>query len=200
MLIGVSASAQLHIGGGYISSQDRSKSASSTDVTVTTMPGFYAGAGYAISLTDNFYVQPSLYFVQVSKKDASSFWIVSGKGDTREQYLNLPIDLGLKFDFAPGFRFNLFAGPTVSYGLSSVFNSSVSIGSTSIDVDPINNYDSSYDYGRFDVLVGGGAAVDLFNRVRVTARYDWGLLNRYTGDGNYSRHRNQLTAGVAILF
>ena len=64
----------------------------------------------------------------------------------------------------------------------------------------VNNYDDEYKYGRFDVMLGGGVAVDFFDIVRFNIGYDYGLVNRYTGDADYTRHRSQLTVGVAYLF
>ena len=41
---------------------------------------------------------------------------------------------------------------------------------------------------------------DLLHRIRLTVGYDFGLLDRELDNGSITRHRNQLSAGVAFLF
>ena len=63
----------------------------------------------------------------------------------------------------------------------------------------IDNY-AAGGYGRWDVMVGGGMGFDLINRIRLSVGYDFGMLNRNTNSTAIARHRNQLNAGVALLF
>ena len=199
MLISVNSFAQLHIGAGYINSADRYKTNSDADVNATYLNGFYAGGGFSIPIVAGLQVTPGVYYVFTAKNDADGLGGLKLTGDTKEHYINVPVDISYGYEISPDFRVFAFAGPTASVGLASKTKLTATYKAFAVD-DEIDNYDEDYDYARFDVLLGGGVGVDVLKRVRVTARYDCGLVNRYNGDGDPIRHRNQFTAGVAYLF
>lgn len=198
MLIGTAALAQPSIGVGFVNSTDKAKSGSTT--TTTNLSGFNVGASYNVNIAGSLNVAPGLYYTLVTKSDADNLLgVVDTKSDVTEHYLSVPVMFNIGIPFADGIVGRVYAGPTLAYGLAS--NSKVKVSAAGMSKDTkINNYDEDYDYGRFDVMVGGGVAVDFFDIIRFKVGYDYGLLNRYTGDADFTRHRSQLTVGVAYLF
>ena len=192
MLIGTNAFAQLSVAAGFGNSQTK------FDINVlnviktshnANLNGFYAGASYNIPVgTSGLGIAPGVYFAYMTDKDVD---IYVASGDLVESYLEIPLDLNLKFPIADGLNGVIYAGPTFAYGGASKGNS----GSTTIDLydGTISNY---LDYNRIDVLAGGGIGVEFENMVRFDVGYDFGLLNR--GGSTVGVHRNQLHAGVAF--
>ena len=66
-----------------------------------------------------------------------------------------------------------------------------------------NNYKES-DYGRFDLKIGLGAGVTIAERVNVKVGYNFGLLNRYTGEQvegyKYKSHTGVFYVGAGFNF
>ena len=194
MLIGTNAFAQLSVAAGFGNSQTK------FDINVlnviktshnANLNGFYAGASYNIPVgTSGLGIAPGVYFAYMTDKDVD---IYVASGDLVESYLEIPLDLNLKFPIADGLNGVIYAGPTFAYGVASKVNS----GSTTIDLydGTISNY---LDYNRIDVLAGGGIGAEFENMVRFDVGYDFGLLNR--GGSTVGVHRNQLHAGVAFMF
>ena len=193
-LTGTNAFAQLSVAAGFGNSQTK------FDINVlnviktshnANLNGFYAGASYNIPVgTSGLGIAPGVYFAYMTDKDVD---IYVASGDLVESYLEIPLDLNLKFPIADGLNGVIYAGPTFAYGVASKVNS----GSTTIDLydGTISNY---LDYNRIDVLAGGGIGVEFENMVRFDVGYDFGLLNR--GGSTVGVHRNQLHAGVAFMF
>lgn len=197
MLIGTAALAQPSVGVGFVNSTDKYKSGNTT--TTANLNGFYAGASYNINITGALNVAPGLYYTLVTKSDASNYGPLNANVDVTEHYLSVPVMFNAGLAITDGIVGRVYAGPTLAYGLASNTKAKGSIAGISADTK-INNYDSDYDYGRFDVMLGGGVAVDFFDIVRFNIGYDYGLVNRYTGDADITRHRSQLTVGVSYLF
>ena len=200
MLVATSALAQSQIAAGFVRSTDSFKASADANASTEVLNGFYAGVGYSIPLAAGIKVTPGIYYSVLMGSDAESFGsFASLKGDKQEHYLNVPVTLSLGANLAPDIRLFAYAGPTLSVGLISQTKVTTSILGFSKD-SVVDHYASDSGYGRFDVLVGGGAGVELMKRFRVNVGYDFGLLNRYTGSGNGIEHRNQLVAGVALVF
>ena len=199
MLMGTTAFAQVSIGAGYLNSS--SKVTNSSKVLKTPYNGFYAGIGYDINEGAGFGINTGLYFSYIlSTKSGSIGSILSGSAKTAETYLDIPVRLNLSTDFGPSLRASLFAGPVFSCGISSNTKASGSIAGIEIGTGDIDNYADS-DYNRFDIQLGGGVNIDMSQRIRLTASYDLGMLNRIKTDSDdYKCSRNVLRVGLAFLF
>ena len=197
MLIGTAAIAQPSLGIGYLNSTDKAKSGSTTKTT--NLSGFYVGGSYNINLAGSFGVAPGLYYGLATKSDADSYFGINTNVDVTEHYLSIPVMFNAGLTFADGIVGRVYAGPSLAYGIASDTKVKGSIAGFSKDTK-INNYGDDYHYGRFDVKLGGGVAVEFFDMVRFNVGYDYGLVNRYTGDGDITRHRSQFNIGVAYLF
>lgn len=198
MLIGTSAFAQVSVGAGYLNASSVTKVSSST----STVPfnGFYAGIDYTYAINDVFGVTPGIYYEYAASNSTASISSISGSATTKEHYINIPVYLNAGVNFGDGLKGFVYAGPTFSYGLASSSSGSVSFLGYSLGTGESDNY-ASGNYGRFDVLVGGGVGVDIKNTVRLTVGYDLGMFNRNTAENaSTTTNRNQLHAGVAFLF
>ncbi len=197
-LIGTAALAQPSIGIGYVNSADNVKAGNTT--TTANLSGFYLGGSYNLNVTGALNVAPGLYYTLVTKSDADSYYgLVDTKVDAIEHYLTIPVMFNAGLPLTNDIVGRIYAGPTLAYGLASKSKIKGSVAGFSKDAT-INNYDDDYNYGRFDVMLGGGVAVDFHDMVSFKIGYDYGLVNRYTGDGDATRHRSQFTIGVAYLF
>ena len=200
LLAEIPAVAQVSIGAGYVNSADRVKT-SNTETQVNNANGFYGGLGFTLPIAGDLSVTPGVYYTYLTSGTANSVGggILSWAGTTKEHYINVPVRLEYGAEILPNFRLFFFGGPTFSAGLASKTTLTGSVLGFSANT-VIDNYKDTDNYGRYDILLGGGMGVDLAKRIRVTAGYDFGMLNRYTNSDNIVRHRNQLHAGVALLF
>jgi len=197
MLIATSAFAQLHVGAGYLNSTDRYRSDADAEPTNGKMNGVYAGAGYSIPIMAGLKVTPGVYYQFFAKNDMDSLGPVSISGDLKEHFILVPLSLSYGLDLSPDFKVFIYGGPTFSVGLSSKSKLTGEIGPFGGDMT-VDNYEETYT--RFDCLMGGGIGVQVFKHYRLNVGYDFGLVNRYIGDGDDIRHRNQLSAGLAYVF
>lgn len=191
----------LSVGAGYTTSTMKvtATSGSTTNTDTQEFGGFYAGASYTVlTLGPGIGITPGLYFSSVSyKKDKD---ILGGVESGSESYLNLPINFSYKLDLVPGtLAIAPYVGPTFSLGLASKVK--YENGSTTNTTDL---YGDDSDYSKFNIAIGGGLALDIVDMIRVTVGYNYGLLNRYTGDQDpvkYNYNNNTgFNFGVAYLF
>ena len=191
MLFATNAFAQMSVGAGYVNSQQKYKAGGIS--ATTALNGFYVGGAYNINIAGGFGIAPGLYYEFLTRSDKS---FLGTTGDTKEHYITLPVMFNYGISIAPSVALRLYTGPSFAYGLSSKTVDHI----TSVDYTT-DNYDSS-GYERFDVLYGGGIALDINDRFRINAGYDFGLIDRdgNADDKDSSVHRNQLHVGVAYLF
>jgi len=198
LLAGTSAYAQMSVGAGYVNSVDSYKISKNADPSKNALNGFYAGFSYTMPLTGGLNFTPGAYYEFLTKNDASNVGGLGLNGNVTEHYLNVPLAFSYGASPAAGVRVFVFAGPTASVCLASTTDASASVAGVQIG-GKTDNYDNN-GYGRFDILLGGGAGIE-FNGFRLTVGYDYGMLNRYTGGvEDVSRHTSRLHTGIAFLF
>jgi len=201
LLVAATAFAQVNIGAGYLNQTDR-LTIGSGDPSNTSMNGFYVGAGYDIGLgVKGLALVPGVYYSYNTTKKAGNFYDISGDITLKEHYITVPVRVKYAFEVSPSARIFLYGGPAFSAGISSKYDTNLTLTTFGLSAsDSSDNYGDNSTYGRFDVKLGAGAGIDISNMVRFTAGYDWGLLNRYTGDSDVKRHTNVFHVGVAYLF
>ncbi|NLZ18864.1 MAG: PorT family protein [Bacteroidales bacterium] len=204
LFAGGEAFAQLSVNAGYAYASLVSRASLSEAGEKAAFGGVYAGAGYTLRLAGGISFIPGVYYEYLARSEKSEGRVLDFIGETREHYLGIPLSFNYGVELFPGIRFLLFAGPTLRIGLDSV--TSYSIGWSVRDFEVIkgglgdHNYNNG-DYSRFDILLGGGLAVELLDRYRLQIGFDRGLLNRYTGETEGTQlHGHRMTAGVAFLF
>lgn len=200
LLLATTAHAQLQVGAGYLNS---TLTAASKESSATN--GFYAGLSYNIPIVAGLGVAPGVYYSMLGGKQTNSFNLgrliaANTESTFTEHALNIPVYLNYGFSLVDDFRFIVFAGPTVQYGLSSTTKTNATVtgvveGGTK---DTIDNY--ANDYGRLNVYMGGGLGMNA-GKIQVTVGFDYGLLDLYTGnDEQMGYHRYNIKLGAAYLF
>ena len=132
---------------------------------------------------------------------------INSTGAEKDQNLNLPIRLRYAFNIIPKvLKIQVYAGPVFSVGLSHTYNFDMKTEVAGITFDgklKYNYYTGKFKsdafkdedleklnekvpgsglYKRFDIGLGGGVGVELFNFLEFKAGYDWGMMNRYKGE------------------
>ncbi|MBO4916431.1 MAG: outer membrane beta-barrel protein [Bacteroidales bacterium] len=199
LLMGTTAFAQMSVGAGYLNSTMKTTVGNQSSSLPSN--GFYAGAEYLISEGTGYGISVGAYYSYITSKSSASTSIfginIGASSKVEEMYIDVPVHFNYSIDLSPSMRGFIYAGPTFSCGVSSTTELSGSIGSVGGNTGKRDNY-ASGDYGRFDILVGGGAGLD-FGKLRFTVGYDLGMLNRVSSD-NYVQKRNVLHAGIGFLF
>lgn len=216
LLADINSSAQIRIQAGYSSSTEHSG-----DATSDPIKGFHLGATYDYALAEGNFgevaLQPGVFYEYLSNKDFQ--YGNYAKAKSYEHYINVPVMFKYSYEFVDDtFGAFLFAGPTFSFGLASQIKLTYDAGVTSGDIvyhrysgkvtsDEIGQSildvlfpGGGTDYGWFDAKLGVGGGVTIMDMIDVKAGYDWGLVNRYTGDGDGKLHSNHFYVGVAYKF
>jgi len=200
-----SAFAQISVGAGYVGTTATTEiNSNSTDVNFS---GFYLGGSYNFDLGMGIGVAPGLYYVNESNSNTKSAtalgYTATGDVTTKEQFIAVPINLNYGIELMDGLKLSVFAGPTLAYGLSSKTTGTVTLPILGTKETTIDNYDEDegnvLDYKKFDVMLGAGVAVDIVDMIRVSAGYNWGLMDLH-GNDNSKYTRKGLHIGVAYLF
>ena len=107
----------------------------------------------------------------------------------------IPVNFSYKFNLVPKtLAISPYLGPTFSIGLSK--KSTADKWSNTA-----NLYSDDFHYGRFNLALGGGIALDIVDMIRVTFGYNQYLLDAYTGDNDVKYKRNNAVHfGVAYIF
>ena len=204
LFAGGKAYAQWSIGAGYVNASLVGRYTDGESAGKTVFNGLYAGVGYTLPVTGGIGFTPGVYYEFIACGEKAEGRTLDLLGETREHYLNVPLTFDFGFDLSPDVRFLLFAGPTLRLGLDSVTFYGLGLSARDFEVlkGGLNKHNFRRgDYARFDILLGGGLALELLDRFRLQLGYDAGLLNRYTGDLDGLRmHARRLSAGIAYLF
>lgn len=196
-----SAFAQISVGAGYLSETQKNtySSGNNDNTTTTNLGGFYVGADYTLDLGQGLGVMAGLKGVYYTHKGEGSFAsVASADYKTKEFNLVVPVDVTYAYTITPDLKVFAFAGPSFSFGLSSKTDWKYTVLGNSTTTN-VNNYDEDYKYKKFNLFLGAGVGVDVFDMIRVKAGYDIGLLNRSSAD-NTKINDAQWYVGVAYLF
>ncbi|MBN9352036.1 MAG: PorT family protein [Chitinophagaceae bacterium] len=160
--IGFSAKAQTSATFGFKAGMTGSNmkfSGSGMSISMTTKVGFYAGAMADIGISENFGIQPELYYSMMGAKSGNDPEFGNGKVDL--SYGNLPILFKYKSE-----GFSAFLGPQIGVLFSAKDKES---GGPTVD---IKNQFKSTD---FSGIIGAGYT--LTNGFGFDARYQLGFTN-----------------------
>ena len=199
------AFAQPSFDAGYLFST--SKEMIGSNVFDAFAQGLYAGASYTCNIANGLDVNTGLYYNYLTSSDSDSADIIGIPTgyDLRlnEHYISLPVNLRFGTFITDGIKVFAFAGPSLSYCVSSTTRYNLSVDLPVIGTigkeDILNNFELDEDYKPFDVLVGGGLGTEINGLIRIQAGYRYGLLDRDAGE-NSSLHRSEVFAGVSYIF
>lgn len=134
--------------------------------------------------------------------------------DGKVMYFNhnliVPVKFGYSFKFGGSSSFTVYGGPSLNFIVSTMESAYVNGDNntyndwvsgkyvTKISGEKIKGKDSDHKkMGWFDIPMGVGAVVK-FGRYGLHFEYEWGLVDRWKGDGKF--RADQLTAGLVFAF
>ncbi len=227
MLVSQSASAQLRVGVGYGLSQHRVKAGNV--IKKSNGNGFYLTGTYNIDLLSGnwgvFGLEPGLVYSYYGDGEKDTYAGIDVKSSLREHYLDVPVFAKYGYDFIPGkLGAYAFFGPQFSFGLASHTRMTCKGNVAGVSIDGkavVHNYsgkvtvkdldkavadeltkNSDSDYSLFDFKLGIGAGLKIIDCIDFRFGYNFGLVNRNTGEGKDSlkNKMNQFYFGFAYLF
>lgn len=170
---------------GMTSANMKAKSSGLT-ISTDSKIGFYAGAMAEIGVSENFAVQPELFYSSMGYKISMSEGGETFKGSDNLGYINLPVLLKYKNE-----GFAAFVGPQISYLISAKGKGDGIDGTT----DTKENYKST------DVSGIIGASYTLMSGIGFDARYQMGLTNvAKDADTDESLKNNGFMVGLHYFF
>ncbi|WP_426671336.1 porin family protein [Mucilaginibacter sp. McL0603] len=164
-------------------------------------------AGYQVGVTadvgfQHFSIQPGLFFITKGGKYIEEFDYVSNSqtyvehvvGNTKYNYLELPVNLLYKLRAAPGVKIYAGGGPYMDYSLSGTSTQHVT-GSTTYDYHGDISYGS--DHNKDDKRINYGinfiAGVELKKHFTIDLNYSLGLTSIAWGITDKNR-----TVGLSV--
>lgn len=214
----VDANAQLTVGAGY--NHEVMTERAGGDDESEGLDGFYIEATYDWDFLEDYWgllaIQPGLRFSYMGNSESEELMGVKMRSSLNETYFDIPVHV--KYSYPLGdLKLSAFAGPVFSLGLSSSakftmkgdgedYMTKVSLytGKTVSKGDD-GGYDaeldgSATDYARFDLKLGVGVGASIADVISVKAGYNFGLLNRYTGEYDYKIHTGVFYVGLGFSF
>ncbi len=143
---------------------------------------YQVGITADVALTNNLYILTGLDFqtkgVKYNPKSAPNI-------KYNPMYLQLPVNIGYKFDLGSDIRLVVNAGPYVAYGIG---------GKAKSDGEKQSVFGKN-KFKRFDYGLTGGVGVEI-GRIAINAGYEFGLANISDTKGSKIKNRNPyLTVG-----
>lgn len=212
------AKAQFRVGLGYSLGADKMKF--DNTINKTKLHGFNIAASYNFNLLEdswgNLGIEPGIMYNFVSEGTKDTEAGITVKESTNEHYLDIPVNVKYGYDIVPEiFGAYVFAGPVFSFGVASQTNFSISgkAGNNSFKgeavihnysgkvtssdlsgpfLDEINKQAQGTEYGWFDFKIGIGLGLKIVESIDIRLGYNFGLVNRYTGDTKGLKHKTDL--------
>lgn len=192
-LVSTAAFAQVEVGAGYLN-------ASYSGDFENSGSGLYAGVSYNFPFAEvgigTFGVKPGLYYSYYSAKDTFKTGLASTEFKFKEHSLNVPVRLNYNMGLASDLSIAPYFGPVFAFGVSGDADGSGSV----LGVSGSNSRDLYDGLKRFDVKLGLGVDITFLQFFKVNVGYDWGLLNRYDGNGDLKAKVNYVHLGLAYAF
>ena len=167
-------------------------------ITTNDHTGFFAGINTNIPLTENFSIEPGIYYSQKGYELKGAFNIkgldflgANAKAVLQSQYIDVP--LLLKGNFG---GLQLFAGPQLSYLTKADLKTTAGV----FGINLLNKtMDATSQFNRWDAAVTGGIGYQFSNGINLTASYDYGLLKTDANKNiNAYNHAIKLSIGVNL--
>ncbi len=138
-----------------------------------------------IALPDHMYILTGLDF----QTKGSRYNTTSDSGiKYNPMYLQVPVNIGYKYDLGKNIRLTGSAGPYIAYG----------IGGKAKTVEGKESVFGKNKFKRFDYGLTAGAGVE-FGKIAVVAGYEYGLANINDSNGRKIKNRNPyLTVGYSF--
>jgi Outer membrane protein beta-barrel domain len=193
--------------GGFSSSRMEGEALNSLDnlmdftggrISTASRTGFFAGGNVSIPVSQNFSIEPGLYYAQKGyemKGDlqwkAVDFLGAAATAKLDAQYIDLPLLLKANMG-----GFQVFAGPQVSYLVNADLKTRAGI----LGINLLNkSWDVSDQYNRWDAGITGGIGYQFKNGVSLSAAYDHGL-SRVDANKSLEAYNRAFKVGLGMNF
>lgn len=167
-------------------------------VTAQGRTGFFGGGFAAIPVSQQFSIEPGLYYTQkgyelrgsLSVKGAE-FLSANAKAQLATTYIDVPVLAKANFN-----GLQLFAGPQFSYLAGAKLRTSAgALGFTIVN----STLDAKNQFNELDVALTGGAGYRFANGFTVSAQYDHGL-SKVDKNANLDSYNRGFKVGVGFSF
>jgi hypothetical protein len=167
-------------------------------ITTGNRTGFFGGGYASIPLSNQFSIEPALYYSQKGyelKGDLNikgvEFLSAGAKAQLNTAYVDMPVLAKANFS-----GFQIFAGPQVSYLSSAKLRTTAgALGFNILD----NTIDAKEQLNQWDVALTGGVGYQFSNGVNINAAYDHGLSKVDNGQ-NFDSYNRAFKVGVGFKF
>lgn len=132
-------------------------------------PGFRVGVGMEYAFNEMVSLQPTLYF---STKGSKYKEVANVKNEFNQMYLEMPIDVQLRFNVADNTNFIVAAGPYIAYGIGGKYK--VTTSGVEAKVNCFGTKDGALDLNRFDAGINVGVGME-FGSIIAQIDTDLGL-------------------------
>lgn len=190
-IVSGNAFGQLSLGVGYIKAGQFRGDANQ---------GLYTGADFNLRIGNSFGIAPGVYY-SIGKSTYPLYYsdgTVAKKYE--EHYIGFPINLNYSIRLSSSVSLCVFSGPMFSYGTISTETNVTNNSSTGKTQDLYGFLPDNVVYSPFDISFGGGLALCFKKRVRLSLGFNFGFLNRATGDNVHYYHRGVFHSGIAYSF
>ena len=231
MTLTTNADAQISVNAGYnlITHTEKTVVGNTTfDGTPTNLHGFYVNGAYNIGILSKGWgdlsVEPGLTYCFGGKRLLSEeSELTYSKVSRRDHYLDVPVNVKYSFDILPGkVKISASAGPVLSFGLAadeiahtelgdywmnsrlSLYSNKYTLKSSEESFSTSGN-EGDVTFNFFDLKIGVGVGVTIFENYNIKAGYNIGLLNRASGtdieiSGKPVSHTNVFHIGIGYIF
>lgn len=167
-------------------------------ITTSSKAGFFGGGYASIPLSNQFSIEPGLYYSQkgyglkgeLSIKGAE-FLSAGAKAQLSTTYIDMPL---LAKATISGFQ--IFAGPQFSYLADAKLRTTAgALGFNLLD----KTMDAKSQFNQWDVALTGGIGYQFGNGVNLRAAYDYGLSKVDAGK-NFDSYNRAFKVGIGFQF
>lgn len=161
--------------------------------------GFHVGGYVNIPISETFSFEPGFEYSKKGysikgdlKIDALKFLAINAGAQVQQHYIDIP--LYLKANLVKGL--NVYAGPQVSYLVSSTLNAKVGVLGISLFNKGIGITER---FNKVDLGLSGGIGYQFNNGLNLRAGYDYGL-SKLDKNNNYAAYNRVVKVSVGYTF
>jgi hypothetical protein len=167
-------------------------------ITTNSHTGFFGGGYISIPVTEQFSIEPALYYTQKGYElkgelniKGLDFLGANAKAKLTSSYIDLPVLLKGNFN-----GLQVFAGPQVSYLAKADLRTTAGL----LGFNLLNKtMDATEQFNRWDAGITGGVGYQFTNGLNISASYDHGLM-RADKNKNMEAYNRSFKVGVGISF
>lgn len=210
LLTGLAASAQVHIGGGYLLQTFTYEKGAANENLYWPLNGAYAGASFNIRINQYVGIAPGAYFLWATgplreKKQPAPD--ISFGLDMME--LQFPVNVTFGVELGSAGKLFVYAGPAFNLALTAkmygysrkdFFQKRKESLTENLFGEVGEEGEDQITLKRFDTKIGVGVGYRI-KFFEINAGYDFGLLNVNKASATEGKlHQNNIHAGIAICF